>query len=234
MRRSTNELGPAVSRDRARKSSLHTDSDQEPHEEWSKNNSTKKSRGSSLANDEHSFTGDKIPYGQPRSLNSIPGKKCQRFADYGSKNDAESQSQGLDAPSENKMRNQMADSIPHSQDSHQLFTHTPSDISTNVDQAASFTGKKSRRHSSNTKSSKRSIAPRTLTNSLSVEGVCNDLTATHFGSGSPMNEHYLHHRKADNFTVKGSQEYTDTSSLTGSTEMSRGQRVAARRRSMML
>jgi hypothetical protein len=65
---------------------------------------------------------------------------------------------------------------------------------------------------------------------LDVEAVCNDLAAAY--SGGSQDELPVQLTKTDEFPCD-SQGHGDTSFM-GSREMARGQRVAARRRSMML
>ncbi|KAL4785066.1 hypothetical protein BJX76DRAFT_347260 [Aspergillus varians] len=242
MRRSTNELGPAVNKDNPRNSSSHTDPNREPHEQLSgKNTSTKKARNSSITNGEHDLVSDKPPgeYSR-RNSNTTPEIRRQYSAgidDDGEKDDMGSQYRYSHGRSEKELEDQMFGSIPQRQDTtqdYQLSTHTGSDVSMNADQTASVTTRKSRRHSSNTKPSGRSTTPRFFTSTMSVEGVCNDLGAAYSGSGSSINELSVCPIKTDKFSVTDSHEYIHTSSLMNPRETTRGQRVAARRRSMML
>jgi hypothetical protein len=92
--------------------------------------------------------------------------------------------------------------------------------SMNEGEADSNASKKSRRHSSNTKNPGQNIAP----NISSVEGVCKDLISA-YSSGSTNELLAAEELQARNLQVIETM---------GSTEIARGQRVASRRRSMML
>ncbi|KAL4981617.1 hypothetical protein BDW68DRAFT_77324 [Aspergillus falconensis] len=183
MRRSTNELGPAVSGDKSRKSTSNTESNREPQDRRNKHASVKKARSSNMANEEHDILGDhaldKHPHRQDTARNNY------QFSSYNGS--------GMDPMNE--------------------------------DEADSVASRKSRRHSSNTKAPGRSIAPNIFTSTLSVESVCNDLVSAY--SGTSTNELSA----ADKVQVRNPQEVMEK---IGSMEITRGQRVAARRRSMVL
>jgi hypothetical protein len=121
------------------------------------------------------------------------------------------------------------DKHPHRQDTargnHQLSYNSSGMDSMNENEAESIASKKSRRHSSNTKAPGQNIAPNILANIPSVESVCKDLISA-YSSGS-TNELPA----AKELQARNQQEVIETMS---STEIERGQRVASRRRSMML
>ncbi|KAL4946183.1 hypothetical protein BDV06DRAFT_218513 [Aspergillus oleicola] len=113
----------------------------------------------------------------------------------------------------------------HAQELEPLNTE---DIAMDVD-AASITSKRSRRHSSNAKATGRSAQPRFSTNVISVEDACNDFLTANSGGAT----HKL--PIAAEPSANDSHDNIDASSSSlNSTEMTRGQRIAARRRSMML
>ncbi|KAL4861611.1 hypothetical protein BDV12DRAFT_207874 [Aspergillus spectabilis] len=240
MRRSTNELGPAVSRDKSRRSSSQIDSNQESNEQRSKNTSTKKARSSGITSEEHEIMGNESLESQSkRHVNMISQRKRKtsgRVADDSGDDAIDSQSQGLEIRHERgdeERGDRFADDLSQRQDAIRANTHislrnVPGNHA-DVSQAAPDASRKSRRHSSNTRASKQSIAPRFST-TLDVEAVCNDLAAAY--SGSSPDELSVQLTKTDEFAAD-SQGYSDTSFM-GSREMARGQRVAARRRSMML
>lgn len=241
MRRSTNELGPAVSGDRSRKSGSHTDSSWEPHEEPSnKSSSVKKARGSKVANQEHDLVGDKTPGEHlERNLNASPEKKRQSSARHndGGREDAESQFQEPYVRGEKELEDQfgsMSNREEIVQNKRLLSVHGKPDVSMDVNQAALVTTRKSRRHSSNTKSSGRNTVPRYCTSVINAESLYNDLVTSYSGSGSSNNGLSMFPTKADTFNTNDPQENPSTLSLVGSTATGRGQRIAARRRSMVL
>lgn len=241
MRRSTNELGPAVSGDRSRKSSSHTDSNWEPHEQsGNKSSSLKKAWGSEITNQGHDLVGDKPPGEHlKRNLNASPEKKPQysTLHNDGGKEDAEGQAQEQYVPGERELEDQFG-SMPHRgdivQNNHSLSVHSRSDISMDVHQAALITTRKSRRHSSNTKSSGRNTMPRYCTSVKNAESLYDDLATTCSGSDSSNSELSMFPTKVDTFTTRDPQENPNTLSLMGSTGTGRGQRIATRRRSMVL
>ncbi|KAL4905676.1 hypothetical protein BDW74DRAFT_177384 [Aspergillus multicolor] len=73
MRRSTNELGPAVSGDKPRKSTSHSDSDPEPQDRKNKHTSAKRARKSSTANWEHNLIGNETVAGHPHQAENTRG-----------------------------------------------------------------------------------------------------------------------------------------------------------------
>ncbi|KAL6231668.1 hypothetical protein BDW75DRAFT_37425 [Aspergillus navahoensis] len=177
MRRTTNELGPAVSGDKSRKSTSNTESNRESQDRRNKHGSVKKARSSNTTNGEHDILGD------------------QPFDKHTARNN------------------------------HQLSSYNGSGTdSMNEDEADSVASRKSRRHSSNTKAPGQSIAPNIFTRTLSVESVCKDLVSAY--SSSSTNELSV----ADELQARNPQ----VMETMGSMEITRGQRVAARRRSMML
>ncbi|RDW83975.1 shugoshin family protein [Aspergillus mulundensis] len=182
MRRSTNELGPAVSGDKSRKSSSHPDLDPEPQDRKNRHNSTKQARNSSTANWEHDLIGNEAVAGHPHRPETTHG------------HDQSSSSNGPGIP-------------------------------TSETQAVVLTGRKSRRHSSNPKAPGHDTPTNIMPSTLSVENVCSELVAAY--AGSSMNEVPV----ADELHVRDSQEFVEA---IGSMQMTRGQRVAARRKSMML
>ncbi|KAL4930022.1 shugoshin family protein [Aspergillus undulatus] len=197
MRRSTNELGPAVNADKPRKSSSHTDTSRVPHEQRGGHSSSKRSRSLSSQNGEHGPTSNDTPQDMDTQSGEQPEGENPGIIDR------------------------------RDQDNPQLSASNGMSIAINMD-APSITSRKSRRHSSNTKASGRSI-PRFSTNTIDVESVCNDLVTDY--SGGTVHELPV----TGEHSVRDSQGYIDvSSSVIDSTEMTRGQRVAARRRSMML
>lgn len=242
MRRSTNELGPAVSGDRSRKSSTHADLNWGPQEQSShKSSSVKKARGSKIANQDHNLVSDETPGEHlKRNLSVSPEKKPQSSARHidGGKEDAEGQLQEQYVPGEKDLEDQFGNMLPHRDDivqkDHPLSVHGRSDISMELDQAALVTNRKSRRHSSNTKSSGRNTIPRYCTSDMNAESLYNEMVTTCSGSGSSNSELSVFPTKADTFATGDQQESPNALSLMGSTGTGRGQRIAARRRSMVL
>ncbi|KAL4999507.1 hypothetical protein BDV10DRAFT_52408 [Aspergillus recurvatus] len=183
MRRSTNELGPAVSGDKPRKSTSNTESNRESQDRRNKHASVKKARSSNMTNGEHDILGDQTLHKHLHRQGTA--RKNNQLSSYNSS--------GMD--------------------------------SMNEDEADSVASRKSRRHSSNTAASGRSVAPHIFTSTLSVESVCNDLVSAY--SSNSTNELST----ADELQARNPQEAMETMD---SMEIPRGQRVAARRRSMML
>lgn len=222
MRRSTNELGPAVSRDRSRKSSPHTDSTREQHGQR-KNDSRKKSRNSSIPNAEHDPVGSQI-FEMPRITAADRKHDSPVQVSDGSRiEETECSSHGSVTRGNELLKNPLIENVPVEQNATQDNTDqsfNKSNISVDLNQTVSVTNRKSRRHSASTKTTGRGAPSNDISGAFDVEGVCNELA----------NEL----SKADGISSKDSQEYMDSPSSVGSTGMTRGQRVAARRRSMML
>ncbi|KAL4959832.1 shugoshin family protein [Aspergillus stella-maris] len=196
MRRSTNELGPAVNGSKSRRSSSHTEMDRAPHEQ---RQSAKKSRNSSAAKEEHDPVAN--------------GRSQQQY------------SAGLE--------NQVDIRSVHRQDQDNALLSAGDNTDDAMDamdvEAGLITNKRSRRHSSNSKATGRGNQSRFSTNAISVEAVCNDLVTSCSGGTN----HDL--PVTDGSSARDSQQYIDASvSSMDPFEMTRGQRVAARRRSMML
>ncbi|KAL2815453.1 hypothetical protein BDW59DRAFT_16169 [Aspergillus cavernicola] len=234
MRRSTNDLGPAVG-DRSRNSNSYTDANLEQNEQKGRNSPTKNAR--SITNGGQALFDNEPLEGNPkRQMDMISQRKRKtsgQLVDDCGEDPAGRQSRRIKASDgriEEGLEDQIAASIP--QDNPQSFVSSGQDISADMDQAASDTSRKSRRYSSNTRSSGRSIAPRFSTSLLNVEAEGDDL-ATAYPGGS-MDELSLRSTNGDEYPARELQEYSDKSFLMGSREMSRGQRVAARRRSMMI
>ncbi|KAL4947662.1 hypothetical protein BDW69DRAFT_109326 [Aspergillus filifer] len=193
MRRSTNELGPAVNGSKSQRSCSHTEMDRAPHEQ---KQSTKKSRNSSASKEEHG----------PTAI----GRSQQQYS--------------------GELENQVDTRSVHRQDQDNALLSASDTTDDALDvEAGLLTNKRSRRHSSNSKATGRGNHSRFSTNAISLEAVCNDLVTSYSGGTS----HDL--PVTDASSARDSQEYIDASiSSMNPFEMTRGQRVAARRRSMML
>ncbi|KAL4975507.1 hypothetical protein BDW66DRAFT_151967 [Aspergillus desertorum] len=144
MRRSTNELGPAVSGDKPRKSTSNTESNREAQDRRNKHVSVKRARNSNMTEGEHNILRDQTLEKHPRRQDTARDK--------------------------------------HQLSSYDGLGMNPMD----EDETDSVASRKSRRHSSNTKSPGRSIAPNIFTSTLSVEDVCkcNDLVSAYASSST--------------------------------------------------
>ncbi|KAL3469998.1 hypothetical protein BJX99DRAFT_264657 [Aspergillus californicus] len=227
MRRSTNNFGPAVGDARSRKSTLYIDATQDPDEQRSP---TKKARNPGVAGEKNDLVETESLAGQPRRpMNMISHRKRKtsgRLVDSSADEDLERQSRGLGTSvgqSEEEMEQIKQDKLP-------AILNEGLGSSTNKGQTAAES-RKSRRHSSNTNPSGRNIAPRFSTSILNVE-VGDDYMAEAHPSYS-TGDISLDSTTNDNHPANEIYESSDTS-LLGSRETSRGQRIAARRKSMMI
>ncbi|KAL4801244.1 hypothetical protein BDV18DRAFT_149756 [Aspergillus unguis] len=205
MRRSTNELGPAVSRN---------DSTREPTEQRRKSSSTKKARNSSMTNGEH----EPISYENTEHGTVIAMHNSHAQLDGSSTDEVgvQGSARTFQDPSDDTVLHQRGNTRGYPGEYFDKWSNNSLD----ADEAVSVTSRKSRRHSSNTKSSGRSTASKYHTSTLDVDGVCNEL----------VNDLSA----ADELAAGHSPEYKDASVSMVSAGVTRGQRVAARRRSMML
>jgi hypothetical protein len=220
MRRSTNELGPAVGKDNARRSSSQTESvrDQRHNDE-----TTQKSRNSGVtdgdpeANDADTLAGNStrqtsmISHRKPRSLG--------RIVDEAEGDDVKGNS--LSGRNDGESDSQSSTSLASADIAHGKVSFSKESVtSAAVYRAALETRKKSRRHSSNTRTSGRGTTPKFPTAYLDEEAESNG-SATVRETGKDG-------------LAAGDSQYSDAPSIMESSDMTRGQRVAARRRSMML
>ncbi|CEL11402.1 hypothetical protein ASPCAL14504 [Aspergillus calidoustus] len=220
MRRSTNELGPAVGKDNARRSSSQTES---ARDQRHKDETTQKSRKSGVtvgdpeANDADTLAGNSnrqmgmISHRKPRSLGRTVDETegdCVKGNSLSGRNDQESV-------------NQSSTSLASVDIAHGKVSFSKESVtSAAMYRAALETSKKSRRHSSNTRTSGRSTTPK--------------FPADYLDEGAESNGSATVHETAKDGPAAGDSQYSDAPFIMESREMTRGQRVAARRRSMML
>ncbi|KAL4877241.1 hypothetical protein BJY04DRAFT_198877 [Aspergillus karnatakaensis] len=225
MRRSTNELGPAVSRDKSRRSMSQTDHSQNPNEQI-KSTFTKKARGSSIASEEQELINTGCLNNQPeRSMSLVSQRKRKtlgRAAEDAGENGEDNQSEGSGITD---ARNSVELPQDMTLDKSQISSWESPGLFSSRSQKAPDPTKKSRRHSSNTRTSNHSTMLKLSTTPV-VEAMCNDFAAV-YPEGS------LEDSARTNESPDISQEYGNTI-LTAPRDMAREQRVAARRKSMML
>ncbi|KAL2837399.1 hypothetical protein BJY01DRAFT_237873 [Aspergillus pseudoustus] len=221
MRRSTNELGPAVGRDNSRRSSSQTEA---VREQRSKDANTQRDRKSGVTSGEPDASGTLECHSQ-RHLNII-SRRTPKTSSQALDDDVNIAREGLGPAvslerSGEELDNHSGTGSPSVEASHnemQMCMSMQQGTSIVVDHVALGTGKKSRRHSSIARTSGRGTTHKFPTCALDLKVEGNGLAAVH---------------EAENSYV-ANDSYGDPSFLTGSREVTRGQRVAARRRSMML
>jgi hypothetical protein len=220
MRRSTNELGPAVGKDNARRSSSQTESvrDQRHNDE-----TTQKSRKSGVTDgDSEANDADALAGNSTRQMSMISHRKPRnlgRIVDETEGDDVKGNS--LSGRNDEESDSQSSTSLASADIAHGKVSFSKESVtSAAVYRAALETRKKSRRHSSNTRTSGRGTTPKFPAAYLDEEAESN-------GSAT------VHETGKDGLAA-GDSQYSDAPSFMESRDITRGQRVAARRRSMML
>ncbi|KAL5333651.1 hypothetical protein BJX70DRAFT_49538 [Aspergillus crustosus] len=220
MRRSTNELGPAVKRDKSRRSTSQTESNQDMCGE-SETSSNEPLESHSKGNMSTIF----------QSNRNISGRSIDNSGET-----KEFRSQGLETNhgrNDEEQRNRIVYDSSNQQDEARANTSLSSNSvlgdSAVVSRVAPDKNRKSRRHSSSTRAYKQSIAAG-FSGALDLQVTSKNI-ATVLSENSP-DDLSVQASKSDDFSVNP-RGYCDTF-LRGSREMARGQRIAARRRSMML
>ncbi|KAJ0415526.1 hypothetical protein BJY00DRAFT_255489 [Aspergillus carlsbadensis] len=220
MRRSTNGLGPAVGKDNARRCSSQTES---VRDQRHKDETTPKSRKSGVTGgDLESNDTDALAGNSNREMSMISHRKPRslgRTVDDIERDDVKGDS--ISGRNDEESDNQSSTSLASVDIAHGKVSSTKESVtSTAVYRAALETSKKSRRHSSTTRSSVRGTTPKFPAGYLDEEAESNKLAIVHeTGKDGP---------------TAGDSQYSDAPFILESREMTRGQRVAARRRSMIL
>ncbi|KAL2783420.1 hypothetical protein BJX66DRAFT_318538 [Aspergillus keveii] len=220
MRRSTNELGPAVGKDNARRSSSQTES---VREQRHNDETTQKSRKSGVTDgDPEANNADTLAGNSTRQMSMISHRKPRslgRTVDETEGDDVKGNS--LSRRNDGESDSQSSTSLASADIAHGKVSFSKDSVtSAAVYRAALETRKKSRRHSSNTRTSGRGTTPKFPTAYLDEEAESN-------GSATV-------HETGNDGLAAGDSQYSDAPSIMESRDMTRGQRVAARRRSMML
>ncbi|KAL2872235.1 shugoshin family protein [Aspergillus lucknowensis] len=237
MRRSTNELGPAVGRDKPRKSSSLADSSRE---QGIKDGPTKVALNPESVGGEPDLADTDTlashPTPQPSMVSQWKRKTSGQAVDDGREFTAVNQSLGLEDSSDRSegepydwLTTQSSQSHGSTQDEPQIPACNESGIPHQVGPSAT---RNSRLQPSNRRTSGRRTIPRFSTSAMNLEAEYNDLAPSH--AQSVTNETPMPGTNNSEHPTGNSHEYNGSSLSTGSREMKRGRRVAARRKSMML